>query len=707
MARYLALTESALDLMLMHDLIGADGLPKEDTQVALAGSKISEHVYAYYTSQESGSPYFALVNRDALSTLVADEEAVCLDIYRRIARVVKGLKSPPIHLPRQWSEYHHRNLLTFFALPKSASTYRWIADTDGAARCVRFEALSSRQAQVTLADFSAPPWPRDFGDVVAKMGGVKAPPAAGSAALGLAAEIDLTAIGSGSVVRNRTYEEWHSLLSDSQKSVLSHPVNASIRIVGPAGSGKTLALCLRAVQIARDPDVQSQGKKVLIATHSWAMAERIDGVLTTLNSGTLPEGVTVFPLLSLLQMHAGHIGQQRTDVIGDDSTDGRVRAIEIIKAVLAGGRPKREGLSKWIADGLSSAEDSRARLDLLFNLYEEIAGVLTASSVALDDPESVRSYLNGPREDWMPPFITVADRGLVLGVYREFIRVLIDRSAITTDQFVLDSIRVLETFTWRMRKETDGYDYILVDELQLFDSQERSALELLGRSRQGVPFVTAEDPSQGVFATLHSRREVVANQTVYLETVHRFDKEIFDLISFIYQKFPLNTVPLRIDVGKTHGSGAPKLYLADSDEAALQLSAEMAATLFRSAGQDDRICLATVGDVDADICAALDTQRLGYTRLMSFDDVEQLSYSKRSIIVAPWQFIGGTQFSHVIVVAVGVSPATTAFGKRHELTAMYLACSRSTRSLSIICSGYVPQVIRDAKEQGLVLQEST
>ena len=88
----------------------------------------------------------------------------------------------------------------------------------------------------------------------------------------------------------------------------------------------------------------------------------------------------------------------------------------------------------------------------------------------------------------MPPFTTIADRAFVISIYRGFIENLIDRSAITTDQFVLDSIRVLETFTWRMRKETEGYDYIFVDELQLFDPQERSALELLGRSRRGVPF---------------------------------------------------------------------------------------------------------------------------------------------------------------------------------------------------------------------------
>jgi hypothetical protein len=253
-----------------------------------------------------------------------------------------------------------------------------------------------------------------------------------------------------------------------------------------------------------------------------------------------------------------------------------------------------------------------------------------------------------------------------------------------------------------MRKETDGYDFIFVDELQLFDSQERSALELLGRSRKGVPFITAEDPSQGVFSSLHSKRGTVTNQTVYLDTVHRFDKGIFDLISFIYQKFPLNTLPLKIDSAKTSASEIPKLHLVDNSADAVKAVLDITERIGKENSADARICIATLGDSDTQICDGLAARRIAYTRLHSFDDVEQLSYSKRSVIVAPWQFIGGTQFSHVIVAAFDVAPALTAFGKRHELTSIYLSCSRATRSLDIICSGYVPHVIGDAKEHKLI-----
>lgn len=404
-------------------------------------------------------------------------------------------------------------------------------------------------------------------------------------------------------------------------------------------------------------------------------------------------------------MHAGHFGQQRTDVIGDDSTDGRTKSMEIIRHALASfDQSSRSGLSPWIAEAIKAPEGSRARLDLIINLYEEIAGVLTASSVSPDDPDSIRKYINDVREEWMPPFNSVVDRGFVITIYKIFIQELVDRSSITTDQFVLDSIRVLETFTWRMRKETDGYDYIMVDELQLFDPQERSALELLGRSKKGVPFTTAEDPSQGVFSALNSRRREVQNNPVYLETVHRFNKGIFDLIGYIYQKFPLNTIPLRIDSSKPEHQDHPRLYNMETDEMAIDLTVKLAIKSNDESVASDRICIATLGDVDALLVSALEANKLPVTRLESFDDVEQLAYSKRSIIVAPWQFVGGTQFSHVIVVAAAITPPSSPFGKLRELTSIYLASSRAAQSLSIVCSNYTPSVLSEAKDQGLLTQ---
>jgi len=220
----------------------------------------------------------------------------------------------------------------------------------------------------------------------------------------LSSKVDLQAIGSDAVASHLDYENWMPRLTNSQLSIINHPIESSIRIVGPAGSGKTLALCMRAMRIAADPTVISAGKKIVVATHSWAMAERIDGILCSLNNGQLPKNIAVFPLLSLLEMHAGNIGNQKINLIGNDSTDGKRKSAKIIQDILLKNSVNNIDLSVWIQEALAASNDSRKRSELIVDIYEEISNVLTASGVAPDDPESKKKYIHGTREDWMPPF---------------------------------------------------------------------------------------------------------------------------------------------------------------------------------------------------------------------------------------------------------------------------------------------------------------
>lgn len=415
MPKYLLVSEAALDAALAAGTFAPDSmLPKEEGGIHRFA--IGDNVDGYRLANEPPSPIMALLGVEWLAYLKEDGGTPS-EVFRRVARVIKGMQSPPIHLPRQWSEYHHKNLLTFFALPRDVSSLRWVADINSTIRCVRFDSLSSSESEVDLANFAPTPWPEKITDIVSQFTAEVISERETTNFAAIAQEFDLEAIGSASVVEGRSYEEWQTYLSTSQRSVLEQDIDASVRILGPAGSGKTLALCLRAIQISRDKKVQAQGSRLLIATHSWAMSERIDGVLRTLNGGVSPDAITVFPLLSLLELHAGHIGQQRTNVIGDDSSEGRLKSIEIISETISKLEiTKHPNVADWIGIALSASKDSRQRLDLTLDLYDEISGVLSASGVAPDDPESIQDYMAAPREDWMPPFETIADRGFVIAV---------------------------------------------------------------------------------------------------------------------------------------------------------------------------------------------------------------------------------------------------------------------------------------------------
>lgn len=705
MTEYILISSKALDVALMGEgFSDKDALPNVSGRIHKIA--LSSEVYGFRLAREEET-YSALIKIEQIEKLYFAGVSL-QDIYRRIARVVTGLKSPPVHLPRAWSEYHYQNLLAFFASPRESTNYRWIAEIDGERKCVRFESLTDASVETSLQEYHPPEWPNDFSRNFEDFFKARVTARATTDAKDdvLARHVELPAIGSSSVVQGRTYEDWDAYLTEEQKLLLEEDIRNSIKILGPAGSGKTLTLCLRALQVSRDETVVRKEERILLATHSWAMSERIDAVLRALNSGVPPERITVFPLMSLLDMHAGHIGGGKVEVIGDDSSDGRNKTIEILASIVdaIGDRPKA-GLSNWIVQGLDHGINTKPRRELTINLYEEITGVLSASGVAPDDADSIREYLRSDREEWMPPFVSLQDRGFVVDVYRLFLSELVDRASITTDQYVLDSIRVLETFSWRMRRETEGYDFIFVDELQLFDPQERACLELLGRSRNGVPFVSAEDPSQGIFSALNARRATIPNKAIYLDTLHRFKRGIFDFISFIYQKFPLNALPLRIENEADDSITRPEIIIFGQDVDPAQETATIVSKVNSNSLSNETICVITIGDDDNRIGSVLRENRIHCTELHSFDDVEKLAYVKRTVVVSPWEFIGGTQFDHVIVAAFGINKPESQFARLREMISVYLACSRAARSLRIIGQGYVPAVIIDARDQGLIEQK--
>ena len=51
-----------------------------------------------------------------------------------------------------------------------------------------------------------------------------------------------------SVGRGRTYEQWLEAISSDQRAFIEAGTDKSIRLRGPAGSGKTLTLTLKAIR---------------------------------------------------------------------------------------------------------------------------------------------------------------------------------------------------------------------------------------------------------------------------------------------------------------------------------------------------------------------------------------------------------------------------------------------------------------------------
>jgi len=285
---------------------------------------------------------------------------------------------------------------------------------------------------------------------------------------------------------------------------------------------------------------------------------------------------------------------------------------------------------------------------------------------------------------------------LCLSVFDLLMDQLVDIGAITTDQLVLDSVRVLETFTWNVRRETDGYDYILIDELQLFDAQERLAISLLSRAKPGMVFLSVEDPSQGLYSRVNERSQALkARDEKVLKETHRFRAGLFEFISFLYSKFPLNAMAIKVAKSDTKVR-KPRLVQAANLATAVKYCAEKAEEVARLKEKDRRICFVCVSEYENDVYEAIRDAGTAVVHLRSYDDVDMLSYQRRAAVVSSWQFVGGTQFSDVVLVILGATRTVNIYAQLRQLTAIYLGASRASSALDVLCDAYVPEVLRKA-----------
>lgn len=707
---YVAITEGAAEVLASsaENLSTPPFMANDSTDVSYR--EVESHGVIWSAKDKAGCR-FALLPVAELNGFPENTDPT--EVFARILRTIRSTAKFPIRLPISWSEYHFKSLIAFFALPRTVDRVRWIAEIDDSQKSVKFLGLTTPSKPQELEKFAVPITPNLRDQVDAAVSTVSDIPR--ERELGFVDRVDFVAIGSAAISKSLTFEQWLDRLKPSQSEVLEIAPSNSVRIVGPAGSGKTLMLCMRALSQVRAAARDGQPIRALFATHSWAMAERIDDTLTGLNAGQPVSSITVYPFLQILNEIVGGSILRGLRLLGDDSTDGRRLQIgylsESVAAVGATDRAilRAQGLSTMCANALE--ESGPARAEVVENVYEEINGVLLAEGLIPGDRRKEEEYLSRVRADDLPPFPLRGDRAMVLLVYRDFLSRLREREFITTDQLVSDATKVLETFAWGVKRESEGFDLILIDELQLFDAQERFALALLASSPDETAFVTAEDPSQGLFSSISPawQKDVPsrkARRQVELTAPLRFTPGILSFVYRLYRAFPLNAHALSIEALYSQ-EGRPHVVRETSAEDAVRRACEFVGSVANQLTATSRLAVISVDGSAASIASSLRKSGMGNTvEILSLDDVDKLSYARRAVVIGEWQFLGGTQFTHVIVVgAQGVAGKST-FMRVRELTALYVSCSRAAQWLCLVLAGDVHPEVSQAIEDGLLVDSN-
>ena len=538
--------------------------------------------------------------------------------------------------------------------------------------------------------------------------------AAPSAALPADGPVELDWQSTDKVAKGFAYEEWLSLLSRAQANfVLEREVTGPLRVRGAAGTGKTLALVLKALSVAKAAaDVPT---RILFLTHSWAMAGKVDEMVRSIGRD-IPNArmIDVYPLLELARQRDYSLVGRRP--LGLDSEAGITEALKVILALVEKFRAGdwvayRSGCSPDFVGRMDAAVGSRLRRNLQWDLLSEFGGVFAAEGLLARGADRER-YLRVRRMGYMMRLETQTDREVVFELWRAFLSYLKDNGLIATDQIVSDYLNDLRTFFWEAKREVDGYDIVFVDEMHLFNAQERLVFHnLLADGDASPKVVMALDPRQSpreVFAGVESDGVRTAGSIYERAQLHNPGK--IDFLE-VYRSTPevtrltrtvLDAVPA-LDMGDdwnlpTGGSvlasGPLPQYkivadVAETFATAIATAKSLQAEARRNDGQVAILCM----DYDRFLRlrgAAQGQNKKDVYVISSRDDVERLRFLRQRIVFSTPEYVAGLQFDTVILIDANADlvpdgPYSGA-AERRFLSELYLGLSRAERRLVVLAS---------------------
>ncbi|MFB6843474.1 UvrD-helicase domain-containing protein [Streptomyces sp. NPDC056373] len=650
------------------------------------------------------------------------------DVLSRMASFAERARaSGPLSLPRQWHQYKYNNLIAFRAAPKfDAQASRWITEvTPGDRADIIFWATTTSDNKSTLEDFEtrrpkAPALDGVWAEAVAAAQEHFAEARSQPADL----EMSLPALEQ-STTKGWTYEQWLGAVSQEQRAFIDAATDKSIRLRGPAGSGKTLALTLKAIREVLAAREAGENVRVLVVTHSWALAAQISDSIDSMGLGLLQE-IDVFPLLEIARMISPQYVQDISSgfsLIGEDSLSGKQAQLDEILEVL-----DEFITGDWITYKAGVSEGLRARFDspdegerraLAWDLLIEFGSVIGAAAIFPGAGSDLR-YFQLSRASWMLPLNSREDQRVVFELYARYWASLDDRSLTTSDQVLADFLTHLSTNTWNRARRVQGYDLVFVDEFHLFSPLERQVLHYLTRDTSIYPRVfMAVDPRQSpseAFIGLaaddtRSSSGVPTDDNLgdvanfELTTVHRFTPQILEIIKHVHHEFPT------LDLGEEWDIDFSRVESAQDDGSLPRLIS--AASRF---GEEDdivravqalypagRLALAVVDHRQWPRFSAL-ASRIGnsgkfhVSTVSGRSDIEGLGYRRRGLVIGTAEYLAGLQFDSVLVAGIPDlnASAQTSNERIRYLSFLYLALSRAQEEVRVFVNdddGGAPEVL--------------
>ncbi len=533
---------------------------------------------------------------------------------------------------------------------------------------------------------------------------------------------------------NWTYDQWvneGSPLSLVQRKIFDGDIllKQPLRLIGAAGSGKTLLmqlLCIKRLEFAKQ---NNNSLRVFYVVHNNEMAETMINRFITLGAASYlnensNQRLTISTLFGYSQ---DRLGLKNSSVIDKDAYQTKQFQRNLIKdcfkKVSVNFKEKIES-SNFLKTLHKNLETQDIYADLI---GAEIGIAIKGRDLGNDEQKYVTSEKPLTR---FHGALTQAEREFIFKVYREYHSQLFENlETLDSDDIAISLLGHFRTPLWEMRRKSEGFDFVFIDETQLFNENERYLFHLLTKEdRAHLPIALALDEAQALHGATTSGFgslgiENLSNQMLY--TVHRCTESILKLAFYMLQRtsdlftadfpdFTTNTITL---VPDEHPLAIkPTLSVLETQSIGKSILREVRALRKKNIRQ-----IAIVVHAEkywSEIVEYFTKTDRELPVIVQLKRGEKIDQNTPIVVITRPEIVGGQEFDAVLAIGIekGLVPPIV---KNHSglqtaleqqaLREMYLSFTRARYILIIVNSNqsHPSPILKGAIDQGLIVTSTT
>lgn len=523
------------------------------------------------------------------------------------------------------------------------------------------------------------------------------------------------------------YDDWmkhESPLTSLQRDILGSDtiLKQPLRIVGAAGTGKSLLMQLLVIKRLKEAEKVDMTLSILYVVHNSEMSHTITERFTSLGASKFLGENSSQKLIvkTLFEYACEELRLDDTMIMDKDATQTkmfqRYTVAECIDEIF---QEQPEVFEK--TDLLKKISESYELRDVFADIVTSEIGIGIKGRDLANDK---RKYVESER-----PFtrfhgiLTRDEREFVFNIFIKYNnKVNNENNLLDSDDIAISFLGTLKTPLWGLRRKKLAFDFVFIDETQLFNQNERQIFRFLTKTYEThLPIVIALDEAQEIRGSSSAGFgmlgiEHLANET--LPNVHRCTEEILKLAFFVIQRttdlfgsdFPDFTSTTRTLVKPKSGFNVKPLLIARNEFSLAHVIKKEISNLRKK----DLRQIAVIVHPERyfkEIVRVLKTEKENIT--VAEKRGELIDPKKPIIYLSRPDLIGGQEFDAVIVVGLehGVTPplinghaGLSEALEQQALREMYLSFTRAKYNLTIINSGNSSPaaIICQAIEEGIL-----